>query len=119
MGPITTHVLNTAAGAPAVGLQVRLRRKCAETEGGDIEWEMIQESLTDQDGRLKDLSEGLHLQMGEVYELRFDTMSYFKSSGAECFYPFVTVVFIIHDPSSHYHVPLLISPYGYSTYRGS
>eukprot|EP00913_Durusdinium_trenchii_P013955 g13103.t1 len=86
---------------------VRLRRKCAETEGGDIEWEMIQDGTR------------LHLQMGEVYELRFDTMSYFKSSGAECFYPFVTVVFIIHDPSSHYHVPLLISPYGYSTYRGS
>eukprot|EP00435_Cladocopium_sp_Y103_P062330 s561_g23.t4 len=116
--PITTHVLNTATGTPASGLRVRLKQSCGK-EQGELQWKTIQESATGQDGRAGALSEGLTLQAGEIFELHFETMEYFQSQGSPCFYPFVKVVFTIQEPQSHYHVPLLISPFGYSTYRGS
>ena len=73
---------------------------------------------TNEDGRLGDLIDPEDFTRG-VYKLRFDTAAYYDVFGLKCFYPFVEVAFNIEDPKQHYHVPLLLSPYGYSTYRGS
>jgi 5-hydroxyisourate hydrolase len=114
MSPITTHVLDTARGRPAEGLAVVL-----EQSDGGASWVELARGLTNADGRLATLlSEGAALPAG-VYRLRFGTAGYFASLGVRGFYPEVQVVFQIDDPAGHYHVPLLLSPYGYSTYRGS
>jgi 5-hydroxyisourate hydrolase len=111
---LSTHVLDTARGRPAVGMPVRLDRH----EGGT--WRPLAESETDDDGRLDGLlpddSEDI---VAGTYRLRFGTGPYFAAVGTETFYPEVSVVFVITDPDERHHVPLLISPYGYSTYRGS
>ena len=109
MSGITTHVLDTSRGRPAAGIAVRLER------GGDV----IGSGRTDADGRLRDLlPDGARLEAG-VYRLVFDTGAYFRDAGVEAFYPSVSIDFEIHDAGQHYHVPLLLSPFGYSTYRGS
>ena len=114
MSPITTHVLDTARGQPAEGLAVVLDR-CE----GTAAWVELARGLTNADGRSTTLLPvGAALTTG-VYRLRFATAGYFASLGVRCFYPEVLVVFQIDDPAGHYHVPLLLSPYGYSTYRGS
>ncbi len=102
MSTLSTHVLDIARGRPAPGIAVRL-----ETRAG----ELLGEGVTDDDGRLAEI--GPRLQPG-AYVLRFDTHSY-----VDGFYPEVVVVFTIAEPGQRYHVPLLLSPYGYSTYRGS
>jgi len=113
MGGITTHVLDTARGRPAAGVTVSLE---AKGEGG---WRVVGRGVTDVDGRLKDLlPAGFNLSEGD-YRLTFDAGAYFAAQGAEGFYTEVTVSFVVRDPASHHHVPLLLSPYGYSTYRGS
>ena len=109
---ITTHVLDTAAGRPAAGVPVRLER--AGGAGREIG-----RGVTDRDGRMRTfVREGHPLEAG-TYRLVFDTASYFRASGVDGFFPEVTIVFDIRDPAQHYHVPLLLSPFGYSTYRGS
>ena len=111
---ISTHVLDTATGRPATGLGVIL--ECQRTGGG---FEQISRSRTDQDGRVRELIPGaVDLEAG-VYRLTFETGAYFEMQEGEGFYPHVTVLFMVRDPSQHHHVPLLLSPYGYSTYRGS
>jgi 5-hydroxyisourate hydrolase len=100
---LSTHVLDTAAGRPAAGVAVRL-----ETRDGRL----LDEAVTDADGRAGPLAGG-ELEPGD-YALRFDTGAY-----VDGFYPEVVVVFSVADASEHYHVPLLLSPFGYSTYRGS
>ena len=76
--------------------------------------------ITDSDGRIKDLlPETFVLTEGTIYEMHFDTMNYFKEMNVKSFYPYVKIVFTIEDPKSHYHIPCLLSPYGYTTYRGS
>jgi 5-hydroxyisourate hydrolase len=105
---VTTHVLDTALGRPAAGVPVRL-----EDEFGRV----VATSATDADGRARDLGPG-RLEAG-VYRLVFDTSAYFGHSGQNGFYPEVRIVFTLADPEQHHHVPLLLSPYGYSTYRGS
>lgn len=113
MSAITTHVLDTARGRPAPGVPVSL-----ETLGTDDRWAMVGQGTTDGDGRLRELvAAGTRTKPG-VYRLRFDTAAYFASLGEEGFYPEVTVVFQVRD-EKHHHVPLLLSPFGYSTYRGS
>src|SRR5512132_3257657 len=114
MSTISTHILDTARGAPANGVHVDL-----ELQNTDDSWTQIAEAWTDEDGRVKPffLVE-THLSAG-TYRLVFDTEAYFSTQEIEFFYPQVTVVFKIDDAPQHYHVPLLISPYGYSTYRGS
>ena len=113
MSGITTHVLDTARGRPAAGVPVVLE---IESRG---EWKALGRGITDADGRIRQLlPTGATLAAG-TYRLTFDTQSYFASQGIEGFYPQVSVVFIVRDPAQHYHVPLLLSPYGYSTYRGS
>lgn len=110
---ISTHVLDTARGRPAAGITIRLER----LEGAGAA--LIGRGETDADGRLRELvPEGAAIDRG-VYRLTFDTAAYFAASSTETFYPEVVVVFEIRDPWQHYHVPVLLSPYGYSTYRGS
>lgn len=100
---LSTHVLDAARGRPARGVPVRLERR-----DGDV-WAPVAEARTDDDGRVRDLpppGKGVH-------RLVFDT------AGLSDFYPEVAVAFTVTDPGEHYHVPLLLSPYAYSTYRGS
>jgi 5-hydroxyisourate hydrolase len=100
---LSTHVLDTAAGCAASGIAVRLETPAGESLG---------EGVTDTDGRVGEIGPE-RLDAGD-YVLRFDTGAY-----VDGFYPEVVVVFTVSDPDQHYHVPLLLSPYGYSTYRGS
>lgn len=110
--PLTTHILDTALGKPAAGVSVVLER--ATDEG----YEQIAQGVTNDDGRVTDLIEDDEFRAG-VYLMHFDTGGYFEQTKRESFYPEVAVLFQVKDPQSHHHVPLLISPYGYSTYRGS
>ena len=112
MSRITTHVLDTALGRPAAGVRVRLERI---GKGGAPE--LLGEGVTDADGRLRELAQPT-LVPGS-YRLVFDTGAYFKAQETDGFYPQVTVEFEVRDASQHHHVPLLLSPFGYSTYRGS
>jgi len=113
MGGITTHVLDTSLGRPAGGVAVRLERR----EGSA--WIELGRGGTDADGRCKNLlPEGVSLQVA-VYRLSFDSAAYFGGRGVPTFYPEVSVVFEVREPAQHHHVPLLLSPFGYSTYRGS
>jgi len=116
MGRLTTHVLDTAQGRPAAGLHVELWRLDGEPRA-------IASGVTNADGRLDaPLLEGAAMAAG-LYELRFSAGDYLRASGAPvtqpAFLDMVPVRFGIADPAAHYHVPLLLSPYGYSTYRGS
>jgi 5-hydroxyisourate hydrolase len=110
--PLTTHVLDTARGAPAAGLPVRL-----EVQDGDG-WRELAAGTTNDDGRLPGLLAAGSLT-ATVYRITFDTAAYFQATGVQGFYPYAQVVFQVTDPESHHHVPLLLSPFGYSTYRGS
>lgn len=111
---ISTHVLDTSTGRPASGLGVLL-----ETQRTGGEMEQVSRARTDQDGRVRELVPGaVDLQPG-TYRLTFETGAYFESMEVEGFYPRVSVLFSVRDPAQHHHVPLLLSPYGYSTYRGS
>ena len=113
MSAITTHILDVSSGFPARGVPVTLER---QTSSG---WELIGKGITDNDGRLRDLiAPDTKLSSGN-YRLIFDTESYFQKQQIEGFYPQVTVTFVVRDAAQHYHVPLLLSPFGYSTYRGS
>ena len=114
MSGITTHVLDTAAGRPARGVPVRLEVRTA-AKG----WVTLAERATDADGRVKDLlADGSKLDAG-TYRLTFGTGEYFKAQNQAAFFPEASVVFDVRDPGQHHHVPLLLSPFGYSTYRGS
>jgi 5-hydroxyisourate hydrolase len=113
MSAITTHVLDLSRGRPADGVPVVLKRR----EGTG--WKDVARGTTDADGRLKNLMpEGESLRPG-TYLLLFDTEKYFERTGIAAFYPEVSVVFSVRLAGSHHHVPLLLSPFGYSTYRGS
>ena len=114
MSAITTHVLDTALGRPAAGIPVRLERR-----GGVGEWEAVGRGETDSDGRLRSLyPEGAALAAG-VYRLTFQTHGYFDLLDVPAFYPEVVVVFEAQPGETHYHVPLLIAPFGFTTYRGT
>lgn len=112
MKSISTHVLDIARGRPAQGVPVTLERKEGKT------FVRLKEGTTDADGRIRDLVPEGQLTAG-TYRVTFDTGSYFAAQGTEGFYPEASVLFVVRDAGAHYHVPLLLSPYGYSTYRGS
>jgi 2-oxo-4-hydroxy-4-carboxy-5-ureidoimidazoline decarboxylase len=113
VSPLTTHVLDTSLGRPAAGVAVTLERREA---GAFIE---VGRGHTDADGRCRELlPKGVSLQSA-VYRLTFDTAAYFGERGTPSFYPQVSVLFEVREPAQHHHVPLLLSPFGYSTYRGS
>ncbi|PYU86780.1 MAG: hydroxyisourate hydrolase, partial [Acidobacteria bacterium] len=104
----------TAKGKPASGVPVRLERQ--DPAG---KWSSLRSGQTDQDGRCRQLlPEGATLTQG-VYRLTFDTSRYFAACGVEGFYPVVEVTFQVRDGESQFHIPLLLSPHGYTTYRGS
>jgi len=114
VSPITTHVLDISRGRPASGVSVTL-----ELESATGAWKQISKGATDADGRARDLvPAGFALPEG-VYRLTFETGPYFAAQEVESFYREVVIVFTVSDPAQHYHVPLLLSPFGYSTYRGS
>jgi 5-hydroxyisourate hydrolase len=112
MSQITTHVLDISIGRPAAGVPVIL--EIEKTGGG---WKELGRGVTDSDGRLRELLAAGSLKEG-TYRLTFDTRSYFASRKVEALYPQVSVVFEVRRSSEHYHLPLLLSPHGYSTYRG-
>ena len=112
MSPITTHVLDTARGGPAAGVPIRLEVQ----EAGA--WRELAAGVTNSDGRVHGLLPEGGLE-ARTYRMSFETGVYFTSLGLKGFYPYAQIVFEIHEPEEHYHVPLLLSPFGYSTYRGS
>jgi 5-hydroxyisourate hydrolase len=113
MSPITTHVLDTTLGRPAGGVAVTLE---VQRDGA---WRQAGGGVTDADGRLRTLlGDDRPLSRG-VYRLTFDTAAYFERVGIQSFYPRVLVEFTVAAGESHYHVPLLLSPFGYTTYRGT
>lgn len=105
---ISTHVLDTTRGAPAAGVPVRLERL-------DGSWRLVAEGVTDGDGRLRDWLPPDAVGAGR-YRLVFDAAAHL---GPDAFFPEIAIAFAVTDPARHLHVPLLLSPYGYTTYRGS
>ena len=113
MSRITSHILDTSAGRPAEGIYAEL-----SVMSNSGEWELLTSGKSDRDGRIKDLlNDNIKIQNG-IYKMKFITKDYFKKNKIRCFYPYVEIVFEI-DTEEHYHIPLLLSPFGYSTYRGS
>lgn len=109
---ITTHILDTSRGKPAADVTVVLY------VGGNDEWKEIARTKTNSDGRSPGpLNVSGDLQRG-IYKMRFETKDYFDRDRIRTFYPYVEIVFEI-GTDEHYHIPLLINPFGYSTYRGS
>jgi len=107
VGTLSTHVLDTSVGRAAEGIAVVLEQDSVQIGAG----------VTDGDGRIGSIGPD-RLEAGD-YTLRFTTGSYFARAGRDCFYPEVVVVFTIADPDQHYHVPVLLNPFGYGTYRGT
>lgn len=114
--PITTHVLDISVGKPAVGIAVFLEYlEVRENEGA---WQTIGQGETNSDGRVLNLLPPNQLRTGG-YRLIFTTEAYFARKRVDVFFPQVVIEFVVDNTTEHYHVPLLLSPFGYSTYRGS
>jgi 5-hydroxyisourate hydrolase len=111
MSAVTTHVLDTGQGRPAAGVLVRLERVAGGAEF------FLAAGTTDDDGRVGSL--GPDRVCAGTYRLVFNTAGYFTRTGQPCFFPEVSLSFVVADPGQHHHVPLLLSPFAYSTYRGS
>jgi 5-hydroxyisourate hydrolase len=113
-GTISTHVLDTARGKPASGVPVRL-----DWQETPERWRLLSSATTDQGGRCSQLlPEGESLREGK-YRLSFDTEHYFAAHKVAGLYPLVQVVFSVREGEAHFHIPLLLGPFGYTTYRGS
>ena len=108
---ITTHVLDAVKGRPAAGVPVELLQRTGDA------WASIGTAVTDDDGRAKKLGPET-IPNGE-YRLRFDTGAYFAATQTDTFYPEIQLTFLVAEEGRHYHVPILLSPFAYSTYRGS
>jgi 5-hydroxyisourate hydrolase len=112
MSQITTHVLDTSIGKPAKGIRIDLE----EQSGND--WKLLGSGTTNEDGRISDLlAKDFKLEFG-IYRMTFEVKPYFEKQNVVSFYPIVTIQFEVRE-DRHYHVPLLLNPFGYSTYRGS
>lgn len=107
---ITTHVLDSGAGRPAVGVDVVLERR-------EAEWAHVADGTTDADGRIGNL--GPESLPSGTYRITFDTGAYYAKTNTPTFYPEVTITFVIDENEKHYHVPILLSPFAFSTYRGN
>ena len=110
---ISTHILDTALGRPAAGVPVTL----ALMEKGD--WSLINEAVTDADGRCKHLLPSTQSLQRAQYRIHFETAAYFERNQLQGLYPYVEIVFAVSDKEQHYHIPLLLTANGYTTYRGS
>lgn len=114
MTPITTHVLDTSTGKPACGLAVTLEHQTYESG-----WQPLANGVTDNDGRINNLMTSDTEFSAGSYRLTFETGAYFHMRQIECFFPQVTITFVVKDAGQKFHVPLLLSPFSYSTYRGT
>jgi len=112
MSQITTHILDTSKGKPAKGITITLQQK------NGTRWKKVGQGVTDDDGRIGDLLADDKVLPAGLYRMIFETGPYFAKQKKKTFYPEVTILFETFD-SKHYHVPLLLNPFGYSTYRGS
>lgn len=125
MSQITTHILDTSRGRPAADISVSLfqhnaglHKNPSEDSSGNV-WTILGAGTTDSDGRVANfILQDVKLR-GGLYKLRFETLPYYRNLGLDTFYPWVEIVFEITADGQHYHVPLLLNPFGYSTYRGS
>ena len=112
MSQITTHILDTTKGKPAANVTIALLRQAGDN------WQEIARGVTNKDGRIADLlPTEIPLELG-IYKMKFFTQEYFAQDSTAYFYPFVEIVFVVAT-TEHYHVPLLLNPFGYATYRGS
>lgn len=114
MSAVTTHVLDTSRGGPAAGVRVVLERH--DPAGS---WQEVGRGETDADGRLRSLTRDPAAAPPGRYRLTFDTAAYFAAQGIRAFFPQVIVIFELGGGAAHHHVPLLVSPFGYTTYRGT
>ncbi len=112
MSRITTHILDTTKGKPAAGITIILYG------GENDEWTELARGKTNTDGRITDLLNKEDLLHFGIYKMRFETKDYFDAKQIQTFYPYVEIIFEI-DSEQHYHIPLLVNPFGYTTYRGS
>ncbi|KAJ3160356.1 hypothetical protein HDU86_000690 [Geranomyces michiganensis] len=126
--PITTHVLDTTQGVAAAGVAVMLEQLSSDPNAvldSPQQWTVLAHGLTNEDGRCTTLLPGTaqggpHVLTPGVYRMNFQVKEYFAKAGLSSFFPFAQVVFEIPSPpNAHYHIPLLLSPYSYSTYRGT
>ncbi|KAF8807838.1 Hydroxyisourate hydrolase [Phlegmacium glaucopus] len=125
--PITCHVLDSSTGKPASGVMIRL--EVYQHENGLDIFYPLAKGITNSDGRCLDLlpsrgseeatREKSDLVAGQTYKIVFKTKEYFEHTHRKSFYPWVEITFVIENPEDHYHIPLLISPYAFTTYRGS
>jgi len=111
-GGVTTHVLDTASGRPGEGIPALL-----EQAARDADWQVVGRSTTDGDGRATLLANPSALVRG-TYRLTLETERYFAGQGVTPFYPVIIVLFRVEHPEEHFHIPILLSPFGFSTYRG-
>ena len=112
MSQVTSHILNTSTGKPAAGITVILYN------GENDEWTEIVRGKTNEDGRVTDLLDDKVKLIEGIYKLRFETKDYFDRDRILTFHPYVEIIFEVNS-DEHYHIPLLLSPFGYTTYRGS
>jgi 5-hydroxyisourate hydrolase len=112
MSRITSHILDTSSGRPAEGVKVILYKHLEQ------DWEEVGSGATNNDGRIKDLAGEKPALPAGIYKLRFLTGDYFRQTSRASIYPFIEIVFEI-NAHEHYHIPLLLNPFGYTTYRGS
>lgn len=110
---ITVHVLDTSRGKPAAGIAVILEQADGK------EWRELAKGKTDGDGRIETLLPKSKPVLAGIYRITFESGAYFAESKTKTLYPRITVLFEVVEPKEHYHIPLLLSPFGYSTYRGS
>ncbi|PRY50808.1 5-hydroxyisourate hydrolase [Arcticibacter pallidicorallinus] len=110
---LSSHILDVSKGSPASGVKIRLEQYCKQKN----KWSFVDEKITDKNGRITKFLSAEKKNRG-IYKLTYYTSDYFKRSNTESFYPFIEVVFQIKD-GDHYHVPITLSAYGYSTYRGN
>ena len=113
MNRISTHILDTARGTPAKGVSVRLEKRDA------TDWMVLSSSHTDGDGRCNQLLPENYTLCAGLYRLAFDTETYYRSHTIEGLYPVVEITFQVREGETHLHIPLLLSPHGFTTYRGS
>ncbi|MDF0605486.1 hydroxyisourate hydrolase [Neisseriaceae bacterium TC5R-5] len=111
--PLSVHVLNLQDGLPSAGVEVRLEKQ------DDMQWTLLNKGVTNEQGRISALyPEGKPLEKG-IYRVTFQTGKWFKEHQSTTFFPEIPVVFEVDGKLPHYHIPLLISPYGFSSYRGN
>ncbi|KAF8922035.1 hypothetical protein CPB85DRAFT_1265623 [Mucidula mucida] len=125
--PITCHILDSSSGRPAPNVEIRLQQfEKAQEEGGADLFNPIARGVTNSDGRCLDLlppietsEETKRTLTPGLYKIVFKVKEYFENKGQKCFYPWVEITFELENPTEHYHIPLLISPYSFTTYRGT